>query len=107
MMLYFCSPKMNSSYESLGPKYYWSEEDLSDLVCGVTVLSILLLMFCFFYVLCKIYSDEETIVSDEGMIALLHRNRRNRNRSKSSKNRISSEAKCEAPDNYPNVPTIV
>ena len=98
---------MYSNYKSLETRSNWSEEELSDLVCGVTILSILLLMFCFFYVLCKIYSDEETNASDEGMIALLHRNRRNRNRSKSSKNRISSEAKCEAPDNYPNVPTIV
>ena len=98
---------MYSNYKSLETRSNWSEEELSNLVCGVTILSILLLMFCFFYVLCKIYSDEETNASDEGMIALLHRNRRNRNRSKSSKNRISSEAKCEVPDNYPNVTAIV
>ena len=98
---------MYSNYKSLETRSNWSEEELSDLVCGVTILSILLLMFCFFYVLCKIYSDEETNSSDEGMIALLQRNRRKRNRSKSSKNRISSEAKCEAPDNYPNGPTVV
>ena len=73
---FFFSPKMNSSYKSLGTKSNWSEEELSDLVCGVTILSILLLMFCFFYVLCKIYSDDEVVASDEGMIALLQRRKR-------------------------------
>ena len=77
------------------------------MVCGVTILSILLLMFCFFYFLCKIYSDDETFASDKGITALLHRTPRNRNRLKSSKNRINSEAKCEAPDNYPNVSAVV
>ena len=61
-------------------------------------------MFCFFYVLCKIYSDDEVVASDEGMIALLQRNPRNRNLSKSSKNKISSEAKCEVPDNWASPP---
>ena len=52
-----------------------SQEDLSNLVCGMTIFSILLLMICFICVLWKINSDEEIIQSHENLRTLLQRKR--------------------------------
>ena len=98
---------MVSNITSPEKKSSLSQEDLSNLVCGMTIFSILLLMICFICVLWKIYSDEEITQSHENLRTLLQRKRRPRNKSRSTKkairwiDTISRESEHRAPNNTP------
>ena len=98
---------MLSNITSTEKKSSLSQEDLSNLVCGMTIFSILLLMICFICVLWKIYADEEINQPHENLRTLLHRKRRSNNKSRSTKkafrwiDTISRESEHRAPNNTP------
>ena len=98
---------MLSNMTSPEKKSSLSQEDLSNLVCGMTIFSILLFMICFICVLWKIYSDEEINRSHENLRTLPKRKRRPKNKSRSTTkgirymDTISRESEHRAPNNTP------
>ena len=79
----------------------WSDDTLSDIVCAVTVLTILLLVVCFFYVLWKIYSDEDINESETSVKFLPKKGQRQKMRTKIFANKISNGSECTVPHNTP------
>ena len=92
---------MSSNLTLQDTKSNLSHEDLSNLVCGVTVFSILLVVFCFFYVLWKIYSDEQTNQPDGSFRNDLEVRRRHRSFSISMRKSNCKISGDMAPNNTP------
>ena len=79
----------------------WSDDTLSDIACGVTVLTILLLVVCFFYILWKIYSDEDINEPETSVRFLPKQGQRQNMRTKIFVNKISNGSECTVPHNTP------
>ena len=73
----------------------------SDIACGVTVLTILLLVVCFFYVLWKIYSDEDINEPESSVKFLPKQGQRQKMRTKIFVDKISNGSECTVPHNTP------
>ena len=98
--LLFIATNMDTNSTSTRPKPRLSSDDLSNIAFGVAILTIMFLLFCFFYALCKIYSDEETNEETNVRIRLKRRQKQSL-RTPRSNSKLGSESEVMVPDNTP------
>ena len=91
---------MDSNSTSFRPEPRLSSDDLSNIAFGVAILTIMLFIFCFFYAICKIYSDEHTNEETNVRVRLKRRERQSL-RTTGCINTLGSESEVKVPNNSP------